>query len=534
MGKDESIKDDYGFTRNSTPTTNLSQEESPTYSNYGRSPPDQRRFAIALSELPALNFYNPLLNNPSSSEYIASVRSSIRSIDEIASAHLSMHPRLASDGTIGSTNLTSASMLSPYWSQHSVKSVKSVDSSRASETNPKSSVTFSSNFVSCRQAAKSILGFCICMWSVLFLGVTIATVIYFTGKGGTLFQPPQAPAANIIYGEFHVFNHSIMFETFDGSSVNTTLFKDLTNELHQKMDRSFQSSPLLSALYNRSAIFGVVPNISLKDPLIRIQFQIHLNHADVMVAEKMAHAFTSDLHRKEGHYGHTSENWSINLTTVKFAASWGQWTQWTPECYSETSCDPMRMQSRNRRCLLRDKRSDEPIESTANLPNNVITPCIAGSTVSAADIEIRPCSCAATRFRTPRPRISFSVVRPTKAGQTHFRFSNTSIATFDQLCSQCRSGEVCVARLEEIVPVCRWAPNPEDPSGCGGFCRAYTESCLPLGSNSFKCEGVSECLTDIEWRCGDGFCIHNSKRCDRDYNCFDHSDELDCGNDEFH
>lgn len=88
------------------------------------------------------------------------------------------------------------------------------------------------------------------------------------------------------------------------------------------MDRSFQSSPLLSALYNRSAIFGVVPNISLKNPLIRIQFQIHLNHADVMVAEKMAHAFTSDLqHRKEGHYAHTSENWSINLTTVKFAGS---------------------------------------------------------------------------------------------------------------------------------------------------------------------------------------------------------------------
>lgn len=36
-------------------------------------------------------------------------------------------------------------------------------------------------------------------------------------------------------------------------------------------------------------------------------------------------------------------------------------------------------------------------------------------------------------------------------------------------------------------------------------------------------------MSDIEWRCRDGFCIHNSKRCDRDYNCFDHSDELDCG-----
>ena len=88
-----------------------------------------------VTELPALNFYNPLLNNPSSSEYIASVRSSVRSIDEIASAHLSMHPRLVSgsrDDIAGSTNLTSAM---PYWSQHSVKSVTE---SSIGETNKKS------------------------------------------------------------------------------------------------------------------------------------------------------------------------------------------------------------------------------------------------------------------------------------------------------------------------------------------------------------------------------------------------------------
>ena len=133
-----------------------------------------------VTELPALNFYNPLLNNPTSSEYIASVRSSVRSIDEIASAHLSMHPRLVSgsrDDIAGSTNLTSAM---PYWSQHSVKSVTE---SSIGETNKKSpaSVKFSSNF-NCRQVVKSILGFCICVWTVLFLGATIVTVIYFAGK----------------------------------------------------------------------------------------------------------------------------------------------------------------------------------------------------------------------------------------------------------------------------------------------------------------------------------------------------------------
>lgn len=164
-------------------------------------------------------------------------------------------------------------------------------------------------------------------------------------------------------------------------------------------------------------------------------------------------------------------------------ASWGQWTEWTPECYL-TSCDPARTQSRNRRCLLRDRIPEETIdESPTSRPSNVITPCIAGSTVSAADVEIRPCSCI-TRSRMPRPRIPFSVVRPTKA--THFRFSNMSIAAFDKSCGECRKGEVCVARLEEVVPVCRWAPEPEDPTGCGGFCRAHTEYCVPIGINSFK------------------------------------------------
>lgn len=159
------------------------------------------------------------------------------------------------------------------------------------------------------------------------------------------------------------------------------------------------------------------------------------------------------------------------------------WTEWTPECYL-TSCNLSRTQSRNRRCLLRDRNPEETFdESSSNRPVNFVTSCIAGSTVSAADVEIRPCNCVA-RSRFPRPRIPFTVVRPTKA--SHFRFSNKSIATFDETCSQCRRGEVCVARLEEVVPVCRWAPDAEDPTGCGGFCRANTETCVPLGSNSFK------------------------------------------------
>ena len=204
MGADESSKDEYGFintTRYSTPTTNSSREESPTNSGYGngRLAPDHRRFAIALSgqllhtfafrqylkfsyfhtELPALNFYNPLLNNPSSSEYIASVRSSIRSIDDIASPHLNMHPRLTrARDSVGSTNLTS---VVPYWSQSSVKSLETNSNTNTNETKNKSAALFSSNF-HCGLDGKSFWGFCISIWTIVLLGAAIAAVLYFTGN----------------------------------------------------------------------------------------------------------------------------------------------------------------------------------------------------------------------------------------------------------------------------------------------------------------------------------------------------------------
>lgn len=87
------------------------------------------------------------------------------------------------------------------------------------------------------------------------------------------------------------------------------------------MDKLFQSSALLSALYNRSVVYGVTPNTpnSAQYPVIRIQFQIHLNHADVMIAEKMANVITKNLHRREDPY--LIEDWAINLAAVKFAGN---------------------------------------------------------------------------------------------------------------------------------------------------------------------------------------------------------------------
>lgn len=87
------------------------------------------------------------------------------------------------------------------------------------------------------------------------------------------------------------------------------------------MDDMFQSSALLSTLYNRSVLFGIVAGSTHSErpsPVIYIQFKIHLNHADVMIAEKMAHVLASNLHPKEDHLD-LFENWAINISTIKFA-----------------------------------------------------------------------------------------------------------------------------------------------------------------------------------------------------------------------
>lgn len=78
----------------------------------------------------------------------------------------------------------------------------------------------------------------------------------------------------------------------------------------------FQSSPLVSTFYNRSVLFGIVPDPNNERPTIYVQFKIHLNHADVMIAEKMAYVVSTNLHKNN-----LSDDWAINLMAIKFAGS---------------------------------------------------------------------------------------------------------------------------------------------------------------------------------------------------------------------
>lgn len=43
-----------------------------------------------------------------------------------------------------------------------------------------------------------------------------------------------------------------------------------------------------------------------------------------------------------------------------------------------------------------------------------------------------------------------------------------------------------------------------------------------------KMDDDLNCLEGHEWRCRDGLCIPQEKRCDGHFNCYDHSDEYNC------
>ena len=94
-------------------------------------------------------------------------------------------------------------------------------------------------------------------------------------------------------------------------------------------------------------------------------------------------------------------------------------------------------------------------------------------------------------------------------------------------CSNCTSDEICLLLITQKVPFCAKIKERSDESGCGGWCKAESQLCQPMGPKAFKCIHDSECLAD-EWRCNDSACIPLSKRCDGHSNCYDNSDERDC------
>ncbi|XP_015437376.1 PREDICTED: very low-density lipoprotein receptor-like [Dufourea novaeangliae] len=95
-------------------------------------------------------------------------------------------------------------------------------------------------------------------------------------------------------------------------------------------------------------------------------------------------------------------------------------------------------------------------------------------------------------------------------------------------CDDCLNGEVCVALVDEDVPICRAGLDPEDPTGCAGFCLVNKQKCHRLDVDAFRCVEVEHYCLDDEWTCTNTLCIPSEKRCDGHMNCYDHSDEYNC------
>lgn len=95
-------------------------------------------------------------------------------------------------------------------------------------------------------------------------------------------------------------------------------------------------------------------------------------------------------------------------------------------------------------------------------------------------------------------------------------------------CDDCLVGEVCVALIDEDVPICRLGLDNEDPTGCAGFCLINKQRCHRLDFDAFRCVEVEHYCLEDEWTCSNTLCIPLEKHCDGHMNCYDHSDEYNC------
>nr|XP_034176707.1 uncharacterized protein LOC117602595 isoform X1 [Osmia lignaria]XP_034176708.1 uncharacterized protein LOC117602595 isoform X1 [Osmia lignaria] len=106
--------------------------------------------------------------------------------------------------------------------------------------------------------------------------------------------------------------------------------------------------------------------------------------------------------------------------------------------------------------------------------------------------------------------------------------ASTQTVNSTRYCDDCLPEEVCVALVDEEVPICRVSLDPRDPTGCAGFCLVNKQKCHRLDVDAFRCVDIEHYCLDDEWTCSNTLCIPVDKRCDGHMNCYDHSDEYNC------
>ncbi|XP_076635138.1 uncharacterized protein LOC143348586 isoform X2 [Colletes latitarsis] len=117
---------------------------------------------------------------------------------------------------------------------------------------------------------------------------------------------------------------------------------------------------------------------------------------------------------------------------------------------------------------------------------------------------------------------------PTSETETETETTSPPNVNSTRYCDDCLHGEVCVALVDEEVPICRIGLDLEDPTGCAGLCVVDKQRCHRLDIDAFRCVEIEHYCLDDEWTCSNTLCIPLTKHCDGHMNCYDHSDEYNC------
>lgn len=64
--------------------------------------------------------------------------------------------------------------------------------------------------------------------------------------------------------------------------------------------------------------------------------------------------------------------------------------------------------------------------------------------------------------------------------------ASQSVINATRYCDDCLEGEVCVALVDEEVPICRSPRDRDDPTGCAGFCVVSKQKCHRLDVDAFR------------------------------------------------
>ncbi|XP_077517817.1 uncharacterized protein LOC144128350 isoform X3 [Amblyomma americanum] len=363
-------------------------------------------------------------------------------------------------------------------------------------------------------------------------------------------QDPEA-GSWAVEGTFRVTNRRYSPDLVDHSS---RAFKSLASEVARALDELFYLGPL-SSDYNMTQVL----EFSAVDDRIGVSCRIVLNQPLSNAAHHVGLAFIQVL--EQGHGILPAGNLhvdirSLHFTNVKpgavpppvmvthgpsyFDAAWSPWSPWSDCTGHDGQCNPNRLRSRRRECRSHYGRG-------SLLPDNLA--CLEQG---GKEVEFKSCICptrapttTTTNAEAPQDGDQGSDSEPesatappsspTRKQAAADTASQPSMPDDWRPCHQCQPGEICFMSGQETKPHCVTPKDPRDPRGCGGWCSGPSELCRRLDNVTVHCVDDSECLHD-EWRCSNGLCIPEQRRCDGHFNCYDMTDEYncECGSDGFH